>query len=143
MPAAGPCDAAADCGLVPAGGPAPPPASCLSSPVSSAGRGAAGLSGICGVSDLGELFPEPGGAGVLRVVGDADAPGVHVYAHLPDAQLAGQVALDVLLALGAGDARRRQLDGCWVHTLTPSLAPLRHRRAGCAPPGRPGRGAEA
>src|SRR5260370_27578707 len=139
MPAAGPCDAAADCGLVPAGGPSPPPASCLSSPVSSAGRGAAGLSGLGGVPDLGELFAGRGGAGVLGVVGDADARGVQVCAHLPDARLAGQVALDVLLALGAGDARCRQLDGCPVHTLTPSLEAV--GTAGVAVPRRGGRGA--
>ncbi len=55
--------------------------------------------GICGVSDLGELCPQLGGAGALGVVGDVDTFAVHVHAHLIDAGLAGRVAFDVFLLL--------------------------------------------
>src|SRR2546430_291718 len=45
-----------------------------------------------------------------------------LHGPLLDARLAGQVAFDVVLALGAGDVRRCQLDSCRVHMPTPSRA---------------------
>src|SRR5713101_6270144 len=74
-------------------------------------------SGSGWVADLAEPGPQLFWARFFLVVGDADSPGADVHNHLPDAWLAGQVALDVRLALAAGDAGRGQLDGgrfiCW------------------------------